>query len=100
MDVHDISKAILGDDTMTYDDVDLLSQILISKRKRIAAAQPLRVGDRVRLRHIKPRYLEGMEGTITGQKNTKIEVKLDRQVGRYSQEVRVPRTALEKVEQQ
>lgn len=98
MDVHDIGKAILDDKTMTYDDVELLMSVLAQKRKRIANANPLRRGDRVRLRNIKPKYLDGAQGTITGQQGTKILVTLDEQLGRFAQEIRVPRTALEKVE--
>ena len=97
MDVHDISKEILEDKYMTFDDIEVLMQVLSVKRKRIAAAQPLCVGDRIRLRNIKPKYLEGAMGTILGQANTKVKVRLDEQHGRFAQEVRVPRTALEKV---
>jgi len=98
MGVHDISKEILEDKAMTLDDVDLLMTVLQTKRKRIVNATPLRIGDRVRFRHIKPKYLEGCEGTIIGQANTKIKVRMDDRVGRYGGEVRVPRTALEKIE--
>jgi hypothetical protein len=97
MDVHDIAKAILEDKAMTFDDVDLLMSVLQTKRKRISAAQPLKTGDRVRLRNIKPKYLDGAEGMVMGRANTKIKVRLDQQLGRYGQELKVPRTALEKI---
>ena len=98
MDVHDIAKAILEDKTMTYDDVDLLLSVLRTKQNRIANSQPLRMGDRVRLRNIKPKYLDGAEGRISGKRGTKILVMMDEKHGRYAQEIRVPRTAIEKVE--
>ena len=98
MDVHDISKAILDDQTMTLDDVDLLLDVLKTKQRRIVKATPLKVGDRVRLRNIKPKYLEGAEGRIAGSRNTKILVIMDEKLGRYGQELRVPRTAIEKIE--
>jgi len=95
MDVHDIAKAILDDETMTYDDLELLISTVSIKRKKIASRQRLRIGDTVRLRNIKPRYMEGQTGVIKGQKNTKIVVLLDAPTGRFSKEVHVHRTCIE-----
>lgn len=98
MDVHEISKAILEDKSMTFDDVDLLFDVLRTKQRRIGNAVRLRIGDRVMLRNIKPKYLSGQLATVKGGSGNKIEVELDQQVGRYGRKVRVARTCLEKIE--
>lgn len=100
MDVHDFSKAILDDATMTLDDVELLHTVLRAKEQRILRATPLRVGDRIALRNIRPKYLNGQTGRIKGRANTKIEVELDNQVGRYGKVVRVARACIQKLEVQ
>lgn len=95
---HDIAKAILDDKTMTFDDVEHLFDVLRAKQQRIARAQKLRVGDRVVLRSIKPKYLTGQPATIRGSVGPKIEVELDAPIGRYGRKIMVVRTCLEKIE--
>lgn len=56
------------------------------------AAAQLRVGDRVRIVHgVRPQYLQGATGTVTGWSGQSAVVQLDMPVGRYrTGEVRCP----------
>lgn len=48
------------------------------------AAARLRVGDRVRIAHgVRPQYLQGATGTVTGWSGQSVVVQLDMPVGRY-----------------
>lgn len=58
----------------------------------------LKVGDKVRLKDLSPKYMNGVECVITGKKRTKFEVKLDQPVGRFSGTgLTVPASCVEKV---
>lgn len=100
MDTHEFAKAILEDKGMTFDDVDLLVEVLRKKRERISRQQKLKVGDRIVLRNIKPKYMTGQPATITGQANGKIEILLDAPVGRFGRKLLVHRTCIEVIESQ
>ena len=61
---------------------DVLDRIVlaIKERKRAAGRETLysvRPGDKVALTGLRPAYLNGMTGTVTGTRNTRILVALD-----------------------
>jgi hypothetical protein len=56
------------------------------------------VGDKIVFKDISPKYLNGSIATVTGKRSKKLEVKLDRPVGRYGEStVVVPASCVEKV---
>jgi hypothetical protein len=86
MNAHEIYKAILTNPELDDADLDLLHTALNTKRKRLAKerANGVKVGDRVRLRGVKPKYMDGREGTIVGKIQrpgvaSQFEVELDEQ---------------------
>jgi hypothetical protein len=96
MDVHDLNKEILRAD-LTIDDFGLIYDTLKVKQRRVAnkQVQILEVGDRVRFTNIKPKYMIGEQGTVTGFASTRVVVKLDRPVGKFSgNDLRVPATCV------
>jgi hypothetical protein len=103
MNVHDINKEILNSKDLTLDDIDLLFHTVRVKQVRLSNAQikKLGVGDRVRFTNIKPKYMIGETGAITGFRGTKIFVKLDRPNGRFSSgsPILVPATCVVKEEE-
>lgn len=59
----------------------------------------LAVGSRVRfVQTIRPTYLRGMEATVVGKKVSKLMVRLDRPVGRFRGDIRVPAALIEPVD--
>ena len=70
----------------------------LMRRESIRAMGSVDVGDRVRLGpDIRPMYLRGRTGTVTGWTGRNVVVLLDVPVGRYGGEVRCPPLALEVV---
>lgn len=66
--------------------VDYIRVVFKTKRaqQNARANASLKVGDRVRLTGAyKPQYLRGLEGEVTSKRNTRIEVTLDRPVGKF-----------------
>ena len=56
------------------------------------------VGDKIVFKDIRPKYMIGKIATVTAKRRTKLEVKLDRPVGRYGEStVVVPASCVEKV---
>ena len=57
------------------------------KARRAAKARStsatLAIGDRVRLVGISPKYLNGVECTFQGHKNSKLTVQLDERIGKF-----------------
>jgi hypothetical protein len=81
-----------------YEAIQLRSRSLRYQRQHKALAT-LEIGDRVRLTGIKPKYMSGHLGTITGRRQTKFEVQLDLSPSsRFGQNVIVPATCLTKVD--
>jgi hypothetical protein len=72
------------------DDLDALMDAVVARRKnaRSRAAASLSVGDRVRLRGIRPKALEGATGTVKNIARTRIGVQIDKEfawnAGRFS----------------
>lgn len=66
----------------------------------VSVGRSLSVGDRVRLRNIRPRYMQGVIGTVARVMQTWIEVQLDGGVGKFSgiHPIRVHMNCVEKVE--
>lgn len=64
------------------------------------AATRLQIGDRVRLSHdMRPLYLHGATGTITGWAHTNAVVQLDTPVGRFTHgQIRCPPLGLQRLE--
>jgi len=76
--------------------------LALRAQRRSAAVRNIAVGDRVRLAHIKPKYLEGTEATVLSRKGTKFKVRLApdadvRAFTRFGPEPICPATALEKI---
>jgi hypothetical protein len=86
----------------TEDDCSYLLGLLVEKKRLIArrASAGLKVGDRVRLKNIKPKYLDGAPGTITARNGTKFTVMIDPHYNtrRYAHECRVPLGAVQAME--
>lgn len=76
----------------TYDDHLDAIEAAIERRRRDhhraathAAATALQIGDRVRFSHdVRPQYLHGATGTITGWAHTNAIVELDAPTGRFA----------------
>lgn len=88
---------------LTAEDCEMLILQLQELRTRLLrrAAQRLSAGDRVRLHNIKPRYLEGAPGTITGRQGTRFLVTIDPHYNtrRYGHDIRVPLAAVTPIEE-
>jgi hypothetical protein len=98
MNIAEIHQAILDAD-LDYNDLAGLGQTISKKRRMIASSQKLKIGDRVELVYIKPKYLAGVRGTITGGAGRgKAKVRLDYQVGRFAQNLTVHLESLKKIE--
>ena len=65
---------------------------MLSAQRTAVASAAFKVGDRVRTTNIRPKYLDGVTGTIQGKRGTKFTVALDAgfDTGRFSQTVNVP----------
>lgn len=69
------------------DDLDALMDAVVARRKnaRRRAAAELNVGDRIRLRGISPKGLEGATGTVKGGRTrSRIEVVIDKEYARLA----------------
>jgi hypothetical protein len=82
-------EVILALNAGELDDVlDVLSQA-VRERKRIAGMVTLatvKPGDKIELAGLRPSYLNGLTGTVTGTRNTRILVTLDQPglAGKYA----------------
>ena len=59
----------------------------------------LKIGDKIVLKEISPKYMIGMAATVTGKRRTKLEVTLDIACGRFgtTTPIVVPASCVEKV---
>lgn len=84
-----------------HDDILEDIQMEVSRRRKVRGRMQfaqLQVGSRVRfVQNIKPQYLAGMEATVVGRKVTKLVVRLDTPVGRFSGDLRVPPALIEPI---
>lgn len=100
-EILDLARRIETADA-TEDDCSYLLGLLVEKKGLIArrASAHLKIGDRVRLKNIKPKYLDGAPGTITARNGTKFMVQIDPHYNtrRYSHACRVPLTAVAPLE--
>jgi hypothetical protein len=82
-------------------DLDRISTAIRERRKSAGRENLFELvpGDRVRIRGIRPAYLNGLHGTVTGTRNSRISVRLDQSVGRFSGTfpLAVPASCVEKV---
>lgn len=68
----------------TPEELEEISEALMDRRTKLRTAHrnrilsTIKVGDRVRLRNVKPLYLNGIAGTVSGMKGNKYRVDLDR----------------------
>jgi ribosomal protein L21E len=71
-------------------------------QKATNALRTFKVGDRVRLTGLKPKYINGARGLIMGRRQTKFEVLVDEgtYTGRFGRLVTVPAVCLVKMETQ
>ena len=83
----------------------VISRAVVERRRHLLRRESIRamgsvdVGDRVRLgADIRPMYLRGRTGTVTGWTGRNVVVLLDVPVGRYGGELRCPPLALEVVQ--
>ncbi len=83
--------------------LSVLTAAIADRRRHVAEAASIRalasvsVGDRVRIgRAIRPLYLQGSTGTVTGWSGQSVVVQLDFPIGRFTTgEVRCPPLGLE-----
>lgn len=65
------------------------------------ALRTIKVGDEVRITNIKPRYLTGLRGKVTGLRGTKFIIDLDNPIvgrsRRFHRGIIIPATCLQKV---
>lgn len=83
----------------------VISRALVERRRHLLRRESIRamgtvdVGDTVRLGpDLRPMYLRGRTGTVTGWTGRNVVVQLDVPVRRYGREVRCPPLALEVVQ--
>ena len=87
-----------------YDDqLDRIRETCEMRRREVAyqSAATLRPGDKVMLKSIRPKYLQGTICTVVGFAHSKIRVRMpdDYGLGRYrGLEVRVPQTTVQRVD--
>lgn len=85
--------------------LDALYTAVVERRKLVHRAKSavtlaeIKVGDKVRLKDIRPKYMIGEVCVVTGKKQTKLVVKLAAPVGRFSGlgELTVPASCVELV---
>jgi ribosomal protein L21E len=88
------------------DHLSLLTTAIAQRRRHLAKAASIhalasvKVGDRVRInRSVRPLYLQGATGTVTGWSGQSVVVQLDVPVGRFTTgEVRCPPLGLEPID--
>lgn len=97
MDIADVRLAILTGDFDPH--LDLLIADLQDRKRRLAPkASDFTVGDKVRyVAAVRPKYLAGVEGVVATINRTKIVVRLDKPVGRFSGLITTPTALVEKV---
>ena len=86
-------------------DCNLLFEALRAQTRHVRAtaarlnASTLKAGDKVRLHGIRPKYLDGATGIVVSLNGTKIEVRLDDMIGRFSPvvPVNVPASCVEAI---
>jgi hypothetical protein len=97
MEMRDFQNALLlgaFDEHLDY----LVSAVNERKRALAPKIWEFNVGDRIRYnKNTKPAYLVGIEGTITKINRTKVVVKLDNPVQRFSGNITTPLALIEKV---
>jgi len=70
---------------------------LMRGASKAVAMVSLKIGDKVRLKGLSPKYVNGSTAKIVDKKRTKLVVVLDTPVGRFKGRVTVPADCLEKV---
>lgn len=84
------------------DELDDIIQYAMMRKKSLASMifAELKSGDRVRfVSTVRPTYLRGAQGTVVGKKVSKLIIKLDRPMGRFHSDIRVPPSIIERVEE-
>ncbi len=100
MDIKEVLRYIKDADA---EDLELISPAVIRRQVELKNERVYRLmgqlnkGDRVRLRGIKPKYMNGQEGIFQAALGNKASVLMDRSTPRFGRTPRVPLTCLEKV---
>lgn len=96
-----INLEIMGG--MHDDELDAIAEAVAFRRKALQphhSVYEFNVGDKVRFRdNARPKYIQGVEATITGYHRTKVTLTFDRTQGRFraGATVTAPVSILEKV---
>lgn len=109
MKVDNLEKMLVLISKADNDELDILVTAIKARHrvlhheKTAQAMRLLEVGDRVRLMNLKPRYLNGIQGTIIARTGTKFSVEMDQSAPsraqyRYGGIVRCPAGCLELIE--
>ena len=98
-DVRAIKTAIYGGEVDT--ELDEITDAIQGRKEMLnnAKARTLNVGDRIRFNNsVRPRYLAGSEGVVTGWKRTKIQIRPDDALGRFhGGDINCPVSILDKI---
>jgi hypothetical protein len=86
-------------------DADLahIAEVIHNRRKQVRYIEAHRIGctlnggDRVEITTIRPRYMIGEKGTIVKVNQTRAEVRMDNQCGRFGTSLTIPLTCLRKI---
>lgn len=87
------------------EELDTLAHLVVNRQRalRRLRAMDIRIGDKVQLANVKPKYLTGTLATVTNRRNGKLTATLDdnvdpRALRRFGRTVTGPATIFEKVE--
>ena len=85
-----------------YDHALTALQIIIADRKKrlaVSAGHQLRAGDRVKIIGGRPVYLHGATATVTDVMQTYVRIKLDRDIGKFTDgvDIRCPMSIIQKI---
>lgn len=85
--IEEISAAILHGKVDSH--LEAIEAWVKTRKKSIALAQlaSLREGSRVRLQNVRPKYLDGELATVKEVRGDQVAVRMDRQLGRFSQDL-------------
>lgn len=103
----------LKGDTMSYqetyndivagkldDCLNILAEAIAFRRERLNAKKmnSFNIGDKVKFNNsVKPKYLRGIQATITNVRRKRIEIKLDYSIGRFASRITCPVSLIEKI---
>lgn len=86
------------------DELEAIDEAVHQRRKMIRGANKavafatLQIDDKVRLKGLRPKYVNGMTAKVVDKKRTKLVVILDKPTGRFMGRVTVPADCLEKID--